>query len=49
MHPFEAKQPERLAMHLGYAGPSATPADWQLLRQLLRRLQSRPLRERHQA
>ena len=20
MHPFEAKQPERLAMHLGYAG-----------------------------
>ncbi len=36
-------------LQLRYAGRAATPADWQLLRQLLRRLQSRPLRERHQA
>ena len=36
-------------LQLRYAGRTPTPADWLLLRQLLRRLQSRPLNERSKA
>ena len=36
-------------LQLRYAGRAPTAADWQLLRQLLRRIQSRPLNERSKA